>query len=42
MRFAGNGEMREDDSWRRMMAPEFIERVDRAIARLESRIAECL
>ncbi len=42
MRFAGNGELREDDSWRRMMAPELIERVDRAIARLESRIAECL
>jgi len=42
MRFSGNGELREDDSWRRMMAPELIERVDRAIAKLESRIAECM
>ncbi len=42
MRFSGNGELKEDDSWRRMMAPELIERVDRAIGKLESRIAECL
>lgn len=39
MRFSGNGELREDDSWRSTMAPEFIERVDRAIATLETRIA---
>ena len=42
MRFSGNGELRPDDSWRRMMTPELIERVDRAIAQLESRIAECM
>jgi len=40
MRFSGNGELKEDDSWRRMMAPELIERVDRAIGKLETRIAE--
>jgi sulfotransferase family protein len=42
MRFSGNGALREDDSWRRMMGPELIDRVDRAIAKLESRIAECM
>jgi hypothetical protein len=39
MRFSGNGELRQDDSWRRTMAPELIERVDRAIAPLEFRLA---
>lgn len=42
MRFSGNGELREDDSWRRTMAPELVERVDRATAKLEARIAECM
>ena len=40
MRFSGNGVLRQDDSWRRTMAPELIERVDRAIASLELRLAE--
>lgn len=40
MRFSGSGELRQDDSWRRVMEPALIERINHAIASLESRIAE--